>query len=250
MYSRAVIAINVGVAAGLRTALTLRTLLDADLMLTLPANIHHGAEEVRQRNEHGHQVAQAEVDCQPREDSDVHGGGLTRNWERHHDNDNANDVLDGQGEAKSINAQRLQREHFVTEAQVEVHAMEVAEEFADGADNDPVDDPIVSCVEGNDEESDEEGPHGEDDHMALHILEADEGVEHFDQREELRDLVDKPDIALQLGIAVDEWFGEAKRLGRQLNQQIEGQEESSRIVCDKIGLFGYLRIFVGELKHF
>jgi len=79
--------------------------------------------------------------------------------ECHQDDDDADNVLDGQGEAESVYAKGFKREYFVTEAQVKVHAVKMAEQFADGADKDPVNNPIVSVVQGDDAEDDEEGPH-------------------------------------------------------------------------------------------
>ena len=54
-----------------------------------------------------------------------------RSWESHQDEDRADSILDWDGNADAINAHCLKVEHFVAEAQINIHAMDVAEHFVD-----------------------------------------------------------------------------------------------------------------------
>ena len=50
--------------------------------------------------------------------------------------------------------------------------------------------------------------------MSLHILNANECVQHLEDYEELGHLVDCTHLTVFLGIAADEWVGEAESLRR------------------------------------
>lgn len=154
----------------------------SDLMFALPAHVHERWKEVGDGHEQANEVEEAEIEGgEAAADRKVEGAGVARHWERHQDYDHADQVLDREAKRQPIDAQSLQRIDLMSEAQVQVHLMEVSEEFAEGPDDDPVDDPGVGAVEGDHHEDDEQGPGREQENVTLHRLNAYDVVEDLDE---------------------------------------------------------------------
>ena len=68
---------------------------------------------------------------------------LAGNWESHEDDEHADDVLNGERQGQHSDVDPLDGVDLVAEAHVQVHAVEVAEQFAAGAQSHPDDGPLV-----------------------------------------------------------------------------------------------------------
>ena len=92
-----------------------------------------------------------------------------------HDN-GAKQVFERIGERLEVDTQSLNRvkqcARLAPSLHIQVHTMGVAQQLANRAHRDPVDDEPVSGEERKDSESQEGGPHAEDQDVPLHLLPA------------------------------------------------------------------------------
>ena len=117
----------------LGTSLALDHSLGLEDLATLPAHVHQRAHEVGHRDEQEHQVEQAAIKSEALRDSKLGVLGLVGDRVSHEDDEHADEVLKRESDRQQRNVDPLDRVDLVTEAHVQVHPIEVAEQLAEGA---------------------------------------------------------------------------------------------------------------------